>query len=68
MAARKQFQSTLAVDPKLSRLLADARSKEVSEEDLHEQRISFAFGNAPESSHITKESVRAASRHIRLKP
>lgn len=67
MAARKQFQSTLAVDPTLSRLLADARSKEVSEEDLHEQRISFAFGNAPESSHITKESVRAASRHIRLK-
>ena len=35
---------------------------------LHEQRISFAFGNAPESSHITKESVRTASRHIRLKP
>ena len=68
MAARKQFQSTLAVDPKLSRLLSEARSKEVSEEDLHEQRISFAFGNAPESSHITKESVRIASRHIRLKP
>jgi hypothetical protein len=68
MAARKQFQSTLVADPKLSRLLSDARSKEVSEEDLHEQRISFAFGNAPESSHITKESVRIAARRIRLKP
>jgi hypothetical protein len=68
MAARKQFQSTLAVDPNLSRLLLEARSKDVSEEDLHEQRISFAFGNAPESSHTTKESVRIASRHIRLKP
>ncbi len=68
MAPRKQFQSTPAADPKLSRLLSEARAKEVSEDDLHEQRISFAFGNAPESSHITKESVRAASRQIGLKP
>ena len=66
--ARKQSQSNLAVDPELSRLLAEARTKEVSEEDLHEQRISFAFGDAPESSYITKESVRLASQHIRLKP
>ena len=67
MAARKQFQSTLTVSPKLARLLTDARSKEVSEDDLREQRISFAFGNAPESKLITKESVRQASQHIRLK-
>lgn len=67
MAARKQFQSALTVTPELARLLADARSKEVSEEDLHEQRISFAFGNAPESKLITKDSVRLASQHIRLK-
>jgi len=68
MAARKQFQSSLGVKPELGRLLAEARAKEVSEEDLHEQRISFAFGNAPESSLITKDSVRFASKHIRLKP
>jgi len=67
MPARKQFQSTLTVNPELARLLADARSKEVSEDDLREQRISFAFGNAPESKLITKESVRLASQHIRLK-
>jgi hypothetical protein len=67
MAARKQFQSTLVVKPGLQRLLSDARQMEVSEDDLHEQRISFAFGNAPESSLITKDSVRLASKHIRLK-
>ncbi len=68
MAARKQFQSALTVKPELKRLLTEARAKDVSEEDLHEQRISFAFGNAPESSLITKDSVRFASEHIRLKP
>jgi hypothetical protein len=68
MANRKQFQSTLTVRPELQSLLAKARAKEVSEEDLLEQRISFAFGNAPESTLITKDSVRFASQHIRLKP
>jgi hypothetical protein len=68
MAARKQFQSSLTVTPELARLLDEARNREVTEEDLHEQRISFAFGNAPASSQITKDSVRFASSHIRLKP
>jgi hypothetical protein len=38
----------------------------VTEEELREQRVIFAFGNAPESELITKDSVRAASTHIRL--
>jgi len=67
MAARKQFQSTLEVNPELKRLLEKAQSKPVSEAELHEQRISFAFGNAPPSDLITKDSVRFASEHIRLK-
>jgi hypothetical protein len=67
MAARKQFQSALAVKPELKRLLDEARRKPVSEAELHEQRISFAFGNAPPSSLITKDTVRVASQHIRLK-
>lgn len=67
MPARKQFQSTLKVNPELKRLLAEARAKEVSEEELHEQRVSFAFGNAPESDLITKDSVRYASEHLKLK-
>jgi hypothetical protein len=67
MSARKQLQSSLTIKPELDRLLKEARSKEVSEEDLKEQRISFAFGNALESELITKESVRYASKRIRLK-
>jgi len=67
MAARKQFQSALSVSPKLKGLLEKARKTEVSEVELREQRVSFAFGNAPESERITRESVRYASEHIRLK-
>jgi hypothetical protein len=68
MPARKQFQSSLTVSPELQKLLEKAREKEVTEQELHEQRISFAFGNAPASDLITKESVRLASKQIRLKP
>ena len=67
MADRKQFQNVPAADPELKRLLDESRSRPVTEEELHEQRISFAFGNAPSDAElITKESVRLASEHIRL--
>jgi hypothetical protein len=66
MAARKQFQSNLTVDPELEALLREARTRVVSEEELREQRISFAYGNAMSDS-ITKESVRWSAEHIRLK-
>ena len=66
MADRKQFQNVAAPDPELMRLLEAARNRPVSEDELHEQRISFAFGNAPDSELITKESVRLASQNIRL--
>jgi hypothetical protein len=66
MADRKQFQNVSAPDPELMRLLDESRKRVVTEEELREQRVSFAFGNAPESELITKDSVRAASTHIRL--
>lgn len=69
MADRKQFQNVTDPDPELVRLLVESRKKAVTEDELHEQRISFAFGNAPSNSKlITKESVRRASEHIRLLP
>lgn len=67
MPARKQFQSTLNVSSSLKQLLEDARRQEVSEDELREQRVSFAYGNAPQSELITKESVRRSSRNIKLK-
>lgn len=68
MADRKQFQNVPEPDPELVRLLDASRDRVVTEEELKEQRVSFAFGNAPASSsgRITKDSVRAASTHIRL--
>ena len=68
MADRKQFQNVSAPDPELMRLLEATRNRPVTEDELHEQRISFAFGNAPDSELITKESVRLASKNIRLLP
>ena len=67
MADRKQFLNSDPADPELLRLLDETRDRPVSEEELHEQRISFAYGNAPvDSELITKESVRDASSKIRL--
>lgn len=68
MAERKQFSQVAPTDPELLNLLEAAKQKPVSEDELHEQRISFAFGNAPaDSPFITKESVRRASQNIRLR-
>jgi hypothetical protein len=67
MADRKQFDNVPTPDPELVRLLDESGSRQVTEEELREQRISFAFGNAPFSSQsITKESVRESSRRISL--
>jgi hypothetical protein len=68
MADRKQFQNITAPDPELLRLLDASRNQPITEEELQEQRVSFAFGNAPDSALITKESVRLASKHIKLLP
>jgi hypothetical protein len=67
MAERKQFQSSLTVEPELEALLREARGKVVSEDEFREQRISFAYGNAPPSDLITKESVRWSAQNYRLK-
>lgn len=68
MADRKQFIESSPVDPELANLLRAAKEKGVTEEQLQEQRISFAFGNAPADSDgtITKETVRRASESVRL--
>jgi len=67
MADRKQFDGDMTPDPELKRALEESRGIPVTEEDLHEQRISFAFGNAPaRATGITKDSVRMASKNIQL--
>ena len=69
MADRKQFLGVEPPNPKLLNILKEAKNKAVTEEELREQRISFAFGNAPANAKlITKHSVRQASKNIRLLP
>lgn len=66
MAARKSAMTPAPARPKLDDLIRQARQVGVSEEQLKEQRASFAYGNAPEGSKITKESARMASQSFRL--
>jgi hypothetical protein len=66
MAARKSSMTVAPARPELDRLLEEARREGVSDAQLLEQRASFAYGNAPEGSKITKESARTASQSVRL--
>jgi hypothetical protein len=68
MAERKPFLGNIKADHDLQELLEKSKNKPVTEADLQEQRISFAYGNAPANAKsITKESVRKTSQHILLK-
>lgn len=66
MSIRKQFLNVPATDPTLAALLEQTKDQIVSEEELREQRVSFAFGNALNLDRITKDSVHHASMNIRL--
>jgi len=67
MAVRKSFLGPAPVHPELDRLLEETRGVAVTEDQLEEQRVSFAYGNAPvDQELITKDSVRSASKSIRL--
>ena len=46
---------------KLEELLEAARSRQMTVKEEEEQRIDFAYGNAPEGDSGTVETVRAAS-------
>jgi hypothetical protein len=66
MAARKTVMTPAPSRPELDRLIENAKINGVSDEQLLEQRASFAYGNAPAGSRITKESARTASQSVRL--
>jgi len=66
MAIRKSAMTQAPSRPELDRLLEAARQTGVTEEVLQEQRASFAYGNAPKNSKITKESARTAASSLRL--
>lgn len=67
MADRKQFSNVAPPDAELVRLLDNTRDVQVTDEQLREQRISFAFGNSQHSLDITRDSVVRASESMRLR-
>ena len=66
MAIRKSAMTDPPSRPELDALLEQARKSSLTEAQLQEQRASFAYGNAPENSRITKESARTAASSLRL--
>jgi hypothetical protein len=66
MADRKQFMGVFEPGEGLLSALRRDSEREISEEELAEQRISFAYGNAGRDSRITKESVSQAASRSRL--
>jgi hypothetical protein len=68
MADRKQFLGVVDANEALLRLLSESRDRVVTDDELREQRVSFAFGNSLNSDRITKDSVRQASQSVRLFP
>jgi hypothetical protein len=67
MADRKQFLNVASADTELVKLLEATRNVVVSDEQLREQRVSFAFGNSPFSQDIQRDSVVRASESMRLR-
>jgi len=66
MAERKPSVARAPKRPELERLLQLNKERGVSDAELEEQRASFAYGNAPKGSRITKASARSASKSLRL--
>lgn len=66
MAARKSVLKPAPRRHELEELLAKSIAAGVTDEQLLEQRVSFAYGNAPSGSRITKDSARVAAKSIRI--
>lgn len=67
MAARKPMMGPKPARADLHRKVMDSLSVPMTEEEYAEQRVSFAYGNAPSSSNISKDSVREAIHSFRLR-
>ena len=66
MAARVALFKKAPARPELERLLHASKQTKITDEELLDQRISFAYGNAPEGSKITKDSARKAAMRISI--
>lgn len=67
MAARKPMMGPAPARDELTRRVAQSLTVPMTDEEYAEQRVSFAYGNAPSSNFISKDSVRKAINSFRLK-
>jgi hypothetical protein len=58
MAERKPTIVKTPERPDLDALVHQARSRPFTDADFQEQRVSFAYGNAPNSVTLTKDDIR----------
>ncbi|MCY4005457.1 MAG: hypothetical protein OXE84_01310 [Rhodobacteraceae bacterium] len=68
MAERKSAIKRAPQRPDLEALYEAAKTHKISDEELREQAVSWAYGNAPVGSTFTKKSARDAVRRLRLIP
>ena len=66
MAERKSALKRAPERPELDRLLQQAKTAVITDEQLKAQRASFVYGNAPKGSRITKDSAKRAVGRIRV--
>ena len=67
MAIRKPMMGPKPERNELNRKIEEALKTPLTDEQFEIQKASFAFGNAPDSEYITKDSVREAMHSFRLK-
>ncbi len=67
MPDRKQFLNPQVIDEELGVLIRTARTRGVSDDELKEQSVSFAFGNAMNNQDITKDTVRETSKRLSVR-
>lgn len=66
MAERKPALTRAPERPVLRKLLDHAKTVELTDQQLRDQRISFVYGNAPKGSRITRESAERSADRIRV--
>lgn len=67
MAARKPMMGPTPERSELEKKIKEALAKPLSDDEFDQQKASFAYGNAPDSDYITKDSARRAIHSFRLR-
>lgn len=67
MPARKPMMGPTPDREELSQLVEESLKEPMTDEQFEIQKASFAFGNAPDSEYITKDSVRNAINSFRIR-